>query len=214
MNYKIDLHTHSIISRDGGITADQYKQILEKGMLDCVAITDHNDISFARAMQEELGSKIIIGEEITTTDGELVGLFLQEKIPAGLTAQKTVEAIHKQGGLVYLPHPFETLRKGLQREVVEKLVKEIDIVEVFNARGRFRGKAGEAEAFAQSNSLSPAASSDAHGAVGLGSAFSIVSQMPSKSSLVKLLREGKLQKTYAPLWTYLYPMINRIKHAV
>jgi len=214
MNYKIDLHTHSIISRDGGITADQYTKILEKGLLDCVAITDHNEISFAHQMQEKLGNKIIVGEEITTTDGELVGLFLQEVIPAGLTAQKTVDAIHKQGGLVYLPHPFETLRKGLQNEVAETLVAAIDIVEVFNARGQFRGKAKDAESFARRNSLSPAASSDAHGSVGLGSSFSVVSHMPSKSSLVTLLREGTLQKTYAPLWTYLYPMINRIKHAV
>lgn len=211
MNYKIDLHTHSIVSYDGGLTEESYQGLLDRHVVDCVAITDHNETRFAQQLQKKLGDKIIVGEEITTIDGELVGLFLQETIPAGMTAQKTAEAIHEQGGLVYLPHPFETQRKGLQPSTVEMMIKDIDIVEVFNARGRFRGKASTAESLAQKHSLAHAASSDAHGISGIGTAFSLLSGMPNKKNLLKLLSTGRQQKQYAPMWTYLYPAMNKIK---
>jgi predicted metal-dependent phosphoesterase TrpH len=73
--YKIDLHTHSSASSDGGITADQYSKIISQNILDYVAITDHNKVSFAMKLSEELGDKIIVGEEIMTSEGEIIGLF-------------------------------------------------------------------------------------------------------------------------------------------
>jgi predicted metal-dependent phosphoesterase TrpH len=212
--YKIDLHTHSIVSYDGGITARQYENLFEKRILDCVAITDHNETRFARMMQEKLGEKIIVGEEITTVEGELIGLFLQQTIPAGQTVEKTVEAIKEQGGLVYIPHPFETIRKGLQRSALEKIISSISIVEVFNARARWRGKQKESEVFADASGLAKAASSDAHGFYGVGTAFNIVTKFPKRNSLKKLLEEVTLQKEYAPLWTYLYPAMNKIKNKI
>jgi len=213
---KIDLHTHSIISPDGAgsITELDFQGFLEKGVLDCIAITDHNETSFAEMMHKKYGEKIIIGEEITTSDGEMVGLFLKHKIPAGMSAKDTAKAIHDQGGLVYIPHPFETLRKGMQLPALEEIVNEIDIFEVFNGRGRWRGKAKEAEAFAKKYNLIGAASSDAHGARGAGRTFSIIEKMPTRQTLKKLLEEGTLQKTYASLWTYLYPVMNIIKKKI
>src|SRR6266576_5491693 len=104
--YKIDLHTHSIISQDGGITASQYEKILQAGVLDCIAITDHNETSFARIMHKKLGDRIIIGEEISTPEGEIIGLFLTETIPGGIRLDEAIASIKHQGGLVYLPHPF------------------------------------------------------------------------------------------------------------
>src|SRR3989337_574007 len=125
--YKIDLHTHSIISHDGGLSAEHYTNIIEKRILDFIAITDHNETRFARIMQQKLGQRIIVGEEIGTTEGEIIGLFLQNTIPGGLTPEKTVQEIKAQNGLVYIPHPFETFRKGLQRDTLERIVKYIDI---------------------------------------------------------------------------------------
>lgn len=210
---KIDLHTHSIISPDGAgsITESDFQGFLENGILDCIAITDHNEIHFAEMMHKKYGEKIIIGEEITTGDGEMVGLFLKQKIAPGMSAKQTAKAIHDQGGLVYIPHPFETFRKGMQLPVLEEIVKDIDIFEVFNGRGMFRGKAKKAEAFARKYDLIGAASSDAHGARGVGRTFSIIHTIPTRLTLKKLLQEGKLQKTYASLWTYLYPVMNIIK---
>lgn len=212
--YKLDLHTHSIISQDGGITASQYEKILQSGELDCVAITDHNETSFARIMQKKLGERIIIGEEITTTEGEIIGLYLQETIPGGIRLEEAVASIKHQGGLVYIPHPFEHFRKGLQAEALERIVANIDIIEVFNGRGKFRGKPSLATQFALKNALPQAASSDAHGWRGLGHTSSALAEFPMQKNLKSLLATALLDKTYAPFYTFFYPLLNRIKNNV
>lgn len=210
--YKIDLHTHSIISHDGGIKKKQYINILDSGILDCIAITDHNQTSFARSLNSELGNRIIVGEEITTTEGEIIGLFLNKTVPKDLSAKETVFQIHQQGGLVYIPHPFETFRGGLQRGILESIVKDVDIVEVFNARGFLRGKPIEAHEFSTKFDVAAVSASDAHCASGIGSAFSIVNQLPNKKSLVKLLINSRQQKEYASWYSYFCPGFNKIKN--
>ncbi|HWY78771.1 MAG TPA: hypothetical protein VNW29_00265, partial [Candidatus Sulfotelmatobacter sp.] len=129
--YKVDLHTHSIISQDGGITAAHYEKILRSGELDCVAITDHNETNFARVMQKKLGERIIIGEEISTPEGEIIGLYLNETIPGGISLDEAIVSIKHQGGLIYIPHPYEHFRKGLRRFSIDRITSEIDIMEVF-----------------------------------------------------------------------------------
>lgn len=212
MVYKIDLHTHSIISPDGAIAESEYANLLNKGILDCIAITDHNEIKFAKRLHEQFGDKIIVGEEITTRDGEMIGLFLTRTIPAGLTARETAKAIHEQNGLVYIPHPFETLRKGIQKAVLEQFIEDIDIVEVFNGRGWGRGRNGDAEFFCKAYNLIGAASSDAHGYYGAGKTFSILEKIPTRGTLKELLEKGSLQKKYAPFVAYFYPAVNKIKN--
>ncbi len=211
---KIDLHTHSIISHDGGIAADEYEMMLTSGKLDCIAITDHNETRFARRMHKKLGDRIIVGEEISTKEGEIIGLFLKETIPGGCSVDEAIANIKLQGGIVYLPHPFETFRKGLQQDVVDRIQGSIDIVEVWNGRGRFRGKPKQAEQFAIQNDLTQAASSDAHHRKGLGYTYSLVTEIPNHSTLEKLLRNGGLEKRYAPFYTFFYPAINRIKNKI
>jgi predicted metal-dependent phosphoesterase TrpH len=212
--YLIDLHTHSIISQDGGITAQQYEKILQSGVLDCVAITDHNETSFARIMRKKLGESIIVGEEIDTPEGEVIGLYLKETIPGGISLDEAVASIKHQGGLVYLPHPYEKFRKGLNHSSVDRISSDVDIVEVFNGRGRFRGKPTLASQFAVKNNISQAASSDAHGWKGLGHTLSILSAFPTHKTLKELLVTATFDKTYAPLYTFLYPTLNRIKNSV
>lgn len=212
--YKVDLHTHSIISQDGGITAAQYEKMVRDGVLDCIAITDHNEISFARIMHKKLGEHIIIGEEINTSEGEIIGLYLTETIPGGIGLEETIASIKHQGGLVYVPHPYEHFRKGLQQIALEKIASDIDIVEVFNGRGRFRGKPMFAHQFAQKNKLVQAASSDAHGWRGLGYTFSMLSEFPARKSLKEFLCSAVLEKNYAPFYTLFYPLLNKIKNNV
>lgn len=210
--YKVDLHTHSIISNDGGITASQYEKVLQSGELDCIAITDHNETSFARIMQKKHSDSIIIGEEISTTEGEVIGLYLKETIPGGISVDEAIASIKHQGGLVYIPHPFEFFRQGLKRETVERILRDIDIIEVFNGRGRFRGKPSQAEQFALKHTIPQAASSDAHGAKGLGNTCSTLAEFPTQKTLKQLLMSAILDKTYAPFFTFFYPALNRIKN--
>ncbi len=212
MSYKIDLHTHSIISYDGGITADQYARLLEKGVLDVIAITDHNETSLALDLAKKFGEKIIVGEEISTREGDLIGLFLQKTIPRNLTALESAKLIHEQRGIVYIPHPFEISRKGLQIDALQTIIEDIDITEVFNARGKGRDESSQALAFAQKYAKVMAAASDAHCHQGIGSSFSIISEIPTNKSLINLLAKGELHKQFAPAYTYLYPAINKIKH--
>jgi predicted metal-dependent phosphoesterase TrpH len=165
-------------------------------------------------MQQKLGQHIIVGEEIGTTEGEIIGLFLRETIPGGLTPEKTVQEIKGQNGLVYIPHPFETFRKGLQLDALERIAADIDIVEVFNGRGKWRGKNELAEKFASERMLAAAASSDAHCILGLGSTFSRIRGVPMRRQIKKLLRKADLQKEYAPFLSLLCPAVNKIKNKV
>ena len=130
MMFKVDLHTHSEDSHDGGITQQQYMKALDKNLLDYIAVTDHNSIDFATRLKSELGERIIVGEEIMSSAGEIIGLYLSKVVMAGLTPRETIRQIKDQNGLVYIPHPFETIRKGLHPSIMEELLEFIDIVEV------------------------------------------------------------------------------------
>ncbi len=212
---KIDLHTHSEASRDGGITPEQYAKVLQNEVLDCIAITDHDRIDFALGLQKALGPEnIIVGQEITTSQGEIIGLFLSKAVKPGMNAQNTVDAIKSQGGLVYVPHPFETVRKGLQAELMLALRDEIDIVEVRNGRAVFQNFSKQALEWAETNGCEKAASSDAHGVAGLGRTYTIVDELPTVNNLVAMLQNAKLVSRKPPLWTLALPKFNRFKNSL
>lgn len=212
--YKVDLHTHSTASFDGGITKKQYKDILQNNTLDFVAVTDHNQTVFARELRDSLGDRIIVGEEIKSKDGEVVGLFLKKTIRPGLSAVDTIREIKEQDGLVYIPHPFEKGRDSLPEDVLTEIVKGVDIVEAFNARGLLRGRQKEVEKFAVEKNVAIAASSDAHCRLGVGTAFSIINSPPDKSTLPGLLKKGHFQRRHADLISYLCPAVNKVKNSI
>lgn len=209
--FKIDLHTHSTGSVDGGISAAQYAQAIENGTLDFIAVTDHDSITHAVQLKKTLGEHIIVGEEISTREGEIIGLFLKEAIPSGLSALEVVQAIHKQDGLVYVPHPFETVRHGVSATVLEHIMEEVDIIEIYNGRAIFQNKGPQATTVARLNNKPGAASSDAHGAKGLGCAYSQLKHKPTSKNLVDELQTAHLMMRHPPLKTLLYPKINRFR---
>ncbi|HUQ85193.1 MAG TPA: PHP domain-containing protein [Candidatus Limnocylindrales bacterium] len=210
--YKVDLHTHSIISHDGGITKKQYKRLFDKKVLDCIAITDHNQTSFARSLHDELGDKIIIGEEIKTLDGDIIGLYLKRTISPGLSASETVAEIKKDGGLVYVPHPFETIRDSLQEDKLLEIIDKVDVIEVFNGRGFWRGQPDKAAEVSFTHKAAMASSSDAHCLPGIRSAYSLVEKFPDSKSLVDLLQKGQLRKKHAPFYSLICPGFNKLKN--
>ena len=206
---KIDLHTHSVASPDGSLTAVHYQRAL--GRLDVIAVTDHNRIDFAQKLQTELGERIIVGEEITTLEGEIVGLYLQTSIPAGLSAVETVRQIHAQGALVYIPHPFETVRKGLSRRVLDTIAKQVDIVEVHNGRAIFQNRSQEAAKWAEQHHIARAASSDTHGWHGWGKTYSQVAKIPTPETLPLLLAKASFATGKVGIRGILYPKFNRLR---
>lgn len=208
---KVDFHTHSNASPDGGITPGGYQKIIKRDGLDCIAITDHNRMDMAVELHLLLGECIIVGEEIETTDGELIGLFVKQFIAPHQSPKKTAEDIREQGGLVYVPHPFETVRKGISQESLDEIADLVDIVETANGRAVFQNKGDQAVKWAKKHGKVMAASSDAHGYKGLGLTFTELSEIPTEHTLLSLLPKAKLISHLPPITTLLYPKMHRLR---
>ncbi|MFS8160259.1 MAG: PHP domain-containing protein, partial [Candidatus Roizmanbacteria bacterium] len=187
---KIDLHTHSILSHDGGISQEEYEKVLSQRILDNIAITDHNEIDFALKLQQKLGGRIIVGEEIMTQSGEVIGLYLSEYIKPYLTLEETVHEIKNQGGLVYVPHPFDIRRHAIGNKNCIGILSDIDIIETFNARNITFFNNKKAELFAQKNSITPGLGSDSHSFSELGRSYCSLENSPDKTTLKELLKRG------------------------
>ena len=160
---RVDLHMHTGFSPDSEMSPERLvARCLEVG-LTCVAVTDHNSLEGARAVEALAPFTVIVGEEIRSADGEIAGLFLKERVPPGLTAVETAARIKDQGGLVSVPHPFDRFRRGvISRDALDLLVPYVDIVEGFNSRNTMHGDNRRATEFARTHGLVVSAVSDAH----------------------------------------------------
>ena len=207
---RVDLHTHSVASPDGSLSAADYKHILHSGRLDVIAVTDHNRIDFAQTLHITVGDVIIVGEEIGAQEGEIVGLYLREAVPANLTAVETIKRIHQQGGLVYIPHPFETARKGLPLAVLNAIAEHVDIIETCNGR-TMQDRGVLAQKWSAGHGASGAASSDAHGSIGWGNTYSELSEKPTRDTLVELLRAAEYGTQSTGTIGRMYPKFNRLR---
>ena len=169
----VDLHMHTDHSPDCATPVRTLLETAKEQGLGAIAITDHNEVSGALAAREiadEVGVKVIVAEEVKTAEqGEVIGLFLEEKIERGMTMAETIAEIRRQGGLVYVPHPFDRLHSVPDYEHLLEIVEEIDILEVFNPRVALTAFNEEAERFAAKYRIVPGAGSDSHVAQGLGS---------------------------------------------
>jgi predicted metal-dependent phosphoesterase TrpH len=212
--FKVDLHTHSVVSPDGSITADQYHRAIGSNLLDVIAITDHNRIDFAQELAHKMGDIIIVGEEIMSTAGEIIGLFLKKVVEPGLTPQETIKQIKDQGGLVYIPHPFETVRKGLHPSTLSEIIDYIDVIEICNGRAFFQNKSQQAVVWARINGKRGAASSDAHGFRGLGTTYMSFPEKPTRDNFLELLSAGVPMTSRPSVRALLYPKLNRLRKKV
>ena len=160
---RADLHIHSEYSMDCSMPLQQIvNRCLEIG-INCIAIADHGTIEGALKMQSLAPFPVIVAEEILTPHGEIMGMFLKEGIPSGLSVEQTISRIRAQDGLVGVPHPFDTIRhSALGNRIIEDHVAQIDFIEVFNARGIFPWPSNKARLFAEEHGIPGTAGSDAH----------------------------------------------------
>jgi predicted metal-dependent phosphoesterase TrpH/glycosyltransferase involved in cell wall biosynthesis len=167
----VDLHMHTNHSHDCATPVDKLLETAKERGLGAIAVTDHNEVSGALEARERAnGIKVIVAEEVKTADqGEVIGLFIEEKIPRGLTLQETIAAIRAQGGLVYVPHPFDRMHSVPDYEHLLDVVEDIDAIEVFNPRVAFSAFNEEAARFAAKYRIVAGAGSDSHVPQGLGS---------------------------------------------
>jgi predicted metal-dependent phosphoesterase TrpH/glycosyltransferase involved in cell wall biosynthesis len=200
----VDLHMHTDHSPDCATPVEVLLATARDRGLGAIAITDHNEISGALAAREVAermgGIKVIVAEEVKTAgQGEVIGLFLEEKIPKGMTMENTIAEIRRQGGLVYIPHPFDRLHSVPDYEHLLEIVEEIDVLEVFNPRVALTAFNEEAERFAAKYRIVPGAGSDSHVAQGLGSVMIRVHDFAGPEEFLEAMRDADIVRKHKNL---------------
>jgi predicted metal-dependent phosphoesterase TrpH len=191
---RLDMHMHTEYSRDSRVALADFAELARKSQLGAVCITDHDTIEGGLRLREmDTGLQVIVGEEITTADGELVGLYLETKVAPGQSAERSIELIHEQGGLAYVPHPFSrNRRRHMRRSALERVAPMLDIVEVFNAREVASSSNVQALEFARAHDLPGGVGSDSHRPIEIGRAYVDVVPFVTPQELLVALREGQV----------------------
>ncbi len=159
---KVAIHLHTHYSYDSNLSPTKLIDAARRAGIDCLAVTDHDVIDGALEAQTLGGARVIIGEEISSADGHLIGLFLKERVPPGLTGLETCAAIHAQGGLALAPHPFCILCENSLQKAVWRLVEHLDAVEVYNAQNPLPWEDARAARLARRTGLPAYVGMDAH----------------------------------------------------
>ncbi len=198
----VDLHMHTDHSHDCATPVEVLLASAREQGLGAIAVTDHNEISGAleaeaQAQADTSGAqpalKVIVAEEVkTATQGEVIGLFIREKIPRGLSLEETVAEIKRQGGLVYVPHPFDRMHSVPDYEHLLKIIDDVDAIEVFNPRVAIGAFNDEAARFAAKYRIVAGAGSDSHVAQGLGSVRIRMRDFDGPAEFMQALRDAEI----------------------
>ncbi|MFC1948700.1 PHP-associated domain-containing protein [Chloroflexota bacterium] len=192
---KADFHIHTRYSMDCDMSLETIIERCQKAGINCIAISDHGTVEGALKMQEMAPFKVIVAEEILTHNGEIMGMFLKETIPSRISVEEAISSIRAQGGLVCLPHPFDSFRGlRLDNHQMEELAGQIDIVEVFNARSPLPGPATKAEAFAAKYDLPGTVGSDSHTPNEIGHTYMEIPEFNDKDEFIQALRKGRITR--------------------
>jgi len=180
--YKVEFHVHTIFSKDSLLSKYLIIFMCKLKKIDCIAITDHNEIEYAKKSVKLLkkhGIEVIVGEEIFTNDGEIIGLYLDKKIEPGLSALDTVREIKKQGGYVYIPHPYDTKRSKtvINYNSLKQIVSYVDFIEIHNGRNLKEEFSEKQNSIAEELSLRKIVGSDAHTFYEIGRNYCVVSSL-------------------------------------
>ena len=216
VHIRLDLHIHTTHSGDSLLTYDRLLPVLRKKNLHGVAVTDHNTISGALEwMERNPPFKIIVGEEIQSRDGEVIGLFLSEEIEPGMTMEKTVKAIKLQNGVVYLPHPFDRWRKSrLNLLALEAVWDEVDIIEVNNARNLFSSWNRKAGKLASVKEKVRGAGSDAHSPWEIGRSYVEMENYTTREEFLVNLARGTVIEGNTSWAMRLFVKLMKIKEGL
>jgi predicted metal-dependent phosphoesterase TrpH len=203
---RVDLHSHTMWSGDSTTTPDELEQAVVESGLDVLCITDHNATRGAEEMAAFLPCRVVVGEEMRTHAGEIIGLFLTDRVPFGISARQAADQIHAQGGVVYVPHPFDPMRRNLAESSLVELTQAgvIDAIEVINAKTSLAHLNERAADFARQHGLLAGAGSDAHVPDALGAAYVEMPDFDGPRDFLAALAEGVVVGHYydAPrAWT-------------
>ncbi|HEX2784836.1 MAG TPA: CehA/McbA family metallohydrolase [Ilumatobacteraceae bacterium] len=190
---RVDMHSHTMWSGDSTTTPDELAAAVTEAGIDVLCITDHNAIKGAVDLVGCLPCRVIVGEELRTHAGEIIGLFLDERIAVGTHPADAARAIRQQGGLVYIPHPYDPMRGNLTESALDSLIDEglVDAIEVINAKTSLRSLNARAAATAAAHDLAAGAGSDAHVPDAIGAAYVEMPDFDGPLDFVAKLRDGR-----------------------
>ena len=206
---RADFHIHTEHSPDSVMPVRSLVRRCQSQGLGLIAVTDHNSIEGGLRAREIANFPVIVGEEVTTADGELTGLFLTEPILRGLPATETAKRIKDQGGLVSIPHPFDVFRRNvITPTALAEVVKLADIIEGFNARNTFKSANAKAKELAASAGLPMTAVSDSHTAMEVGRTYTdlTIDEVTPQALLVAIASARLVERPITPLIHFLTTM--------
>jgi predicted metal-dependent phosphoesterase TrpH len=187
---KVDLHLHSEYSPDSSTTLDALIARCSELGLDRIALTDHNTAEGALQLARLAPELVIVAEEVRTTEGEVVGLFITETIPPRLSAEETFGRIREMGGLTYVVHPFDRQRASWSPARLAELADSLDIVEVYNPWAEAGANQAAAD-FARELGKATAVGSDAHGLAELGRSWMEMETFAGAQDFLQKLRQAR-----------------------
>ena len=187
------MHSHTMWSGDSTTTPDEIADAVTESGIDVLCITDHNAIKGAVDLVDRLACRVIVGEELRTHAGEIIGLFLTERIPVGVQPDEAARAIRAQGGIVYIPHPFDPMRRNISESALDALIDHhlVDVIEVINAKTSLRSLNERAASIAAAHDLAAGAGSDAHVPDAIGAAYVEMPDFDGPDDFIAKLRLGR-----------------------
>ncbi|HLF71543.1 MAG TPA: PHP-associated domain-containing protein [Dehalococcoidia bacterium] len=192
---RADFHSHSHYSRDSVINPRALVDICVRKGVDVIAVTDHNEIEGAFVIEKLAPPElmVIVGEEVKTAEGEVIGLFLKELVPRGLSPEDTVRAIHEQGGLAVVPHPFDVFRRSvITADALERIKHDVDAIEGFNSRNILARHDAKARALALDTGKPTTLGTDSHSPWELGGALLELDAFETPQELLESLKGGRV----------------------
>jgi predicted metal-dependent phosphoesterase TrpH len=200
-----DFHCHTCYSRDSLVTLEDLPHICNKKGLHKLVITDHNTIAGALIAHSSDPERFIIGEEIMTQQGEILGIFLKEEIPPNLSVQDTIKLLRAQGAFISVSHPFDKFRKGhWMVDDLNQILPGIDAIEVFNSRALLPQFNLDAIVYTQQHHLLGTVGSDAHSLGEIGKATLNLPDFKDAASLKQALTLSEPHVHLSPPWVHFY----------
>ena len=187
---RVDLHLHSNYSPDGQSSVEELIQRCAECGLDRIALTDHNTIDGARELVKLAPELTILGEEAKTREGEVIGLFITDRLPPFLPPEEVMDLVHGMGGLTYIPHPFDRRRANFRADRLVELADRIDIIETYNAWCEPAANQAAARFAADVGKVS-ATGSDSHAAAELGRSWMEIEDYTDPQDFLDKLRHAR-----------------------
>ena len=201
--WKVELHSHTIYSRDCLTSLETVIATCRRKGIDRLAVTDHNTVDGALALAKLAPDLIIIGEEIMTTRGELLGYFMKESIPAGLTPDEAIRRLRDQGAVISVSHPYDRLRKGAWVEAdLLAIFEQVDAIEIFNSRCLFAEDNHKAHHLAATRQKPGTVGSDAHIPYELGQATLTMLPFEGPSDFYESMKQSTSVTLRSPAWVH------------